>query len=184
MRGPHVAGEGALRGRREARYSGPMVQRSAGILPFRDVGGRLEVFLVHPGGPFFRKKDLGAWSVAKGLIEGDEEPLAAARREWVEETGFAPPEGPYVALGQVRQKSGKRVHAWAVRAADLDPEALDSDTFELEWPPRSGKTRAFPEVDRAAWFDVETARRKILEAQVPLIERLIDHLAESPVPGD
>ncbi|RZO57059.1 MAG: NUDIX domain-containing protein [Sandaracinaceae bacterium] len=147
-----------------------MAKRSAGILPVRLVGGAPEVMLVHPGGPFFRKKDLGAWSVVKGLLEEGEEPLAAAQRELVEETGFTLPAGPHVHLGQVVQKGGKRVDAYAV-AADFDVEALVSDTFELEWPPRSGRVQRFPEVDRAAWLDPETARAKILEAQRPFVER-------------
>ena len=150
-----------------------MAVTSAGILPFRDLDGRLEVLLVHPGGPFWAKKDDGAWSVAKGLLEdGDADPLAAAKRELAEETGFTAPGGPYRALGEVRQRSGKRVLVWAVEAPDLDPAALVSNTFEMEWPPRSGKTRAFPEVDRAAWFDLETARRKILGAQRPFLDRV------------
>jgi len=149
-----------------------MPTRSAGVLPVREVDGRLEVFLVHPGGPFFRNRDEGAWSVAKGLLEGpdEEDPLAAAKRELAEETGFDPPEGPYVELGRVKQKGGKLVDAWAV-VADLDPARLRSNTFSMEWPPRSGRRQEFPEVDRAAWFDLETARRKILAAQVPFLDR-------------
>lgn len=148
------------------------------MLPVRRVDGRLEVFLVHPGGPFFRKKDEGVWSVAKGLLErADEDVLAAAKRELSEETGFAPPEGPYVALGRVKQKGGKIVDAWAV-AADFDPDAIESNTFELEWPPRSGRRETFPEVDRAAWFDLETARRKILPAQVPFLDRVAERFGD------
>ncbi len=145
-------------------------QVSAGLLPVREVDGRLEFFLVHPGGPFFASKDDGSWSVAKGLVDPGEDRLAAAKRELSEETGFAPPEGPYVELGTVRQKSGKVVHAWAV-AADLDPALLVSNEFELVWPPRSGRLQRFPEVDRAAWLDLEAAARKILEAQRPFLER-------------
>lgn len=147
-----------------------MPLRSAGLLPVRLVGGRLEFFLVHPGGPFFRKKDDGVWSIVKGLIEGDEAPLDTAQRELTEETGFAPPAGPYLDLGHVVQKGGKRVEAWAVRA-DFEPSALVSNTFELEWPPRSGRRASFPEVDRAGWFDRVTAERKILPAQQPFLER-------------
>jgi len=143
---------------------------SAGVLAVRERGGELEFFLVHPGGPFFRNKDAGAWSVPKGLIEPGEDPLEAAQRELVEETGFALPDGPWVALGFVRQKGGKTVHAWAV-AADFDPDALDSETFELEWPPRSGETASFPEVDRAGWFSRELAGEKINAAQVELLDR-------------
>lgn len=147
------------------------MQLSAGILPVRLVKGRLEFFLVHPGGPFFRKKDAGVWSIAKGLVEAGEDPLTAAQREWAEETGFSLefPLGAYHALGDVKQR-GKVVTAWAV-AADFDPRALVSNTFELEWPPRSGKRVAFPEVDRADFFDGEQARGKILPAQTPFIER-------------
>ncbi len=152
-------------------------QRSAGILPVRELNGELQFFLVHPGGPYFARRDLGAWSIAKGLIEEGEDPLAAAQRELVEETGLALPAGRYVPLGYVRQKNGKRVEAWAV-AADLDPDALVSNTFEIEWPPRSGKRRTFPEADRAAWLDFATASEKILPAQLPLLERAVALRAE------
>lgn len=151
-------------------------RRSAGILPVREVGGVLEVFLVHPGGPFFAKKDEGSWSIAKGLVGEGEEPLAAARRELIEETGFEAPPGPYVELGQVRQKGGKLVDAWAV-AADFDASAIRSNTFELEWPPRSGRMARFPEVDRAGWFDLERAAQKILAAQRPFLERVASERA-------
>ena len=134
-------------------------------------GGRdaLEVLLVHPGGPFWRGKDLGAWTLPKGEFT-DEEPLAAARREFVEETGVTP-EGPFLALTPVRQKAGKLVHAWAF-AGDCDPDAITSNTFRMEWPPRSGKFAEFPEVDRAAFFSLPAARAKILAAQVPLLDEL------------
>lgn len=133
----------------------------------------MEFFLVHPGGPFFRNKDAGAWSVVKGLVEpSDPDPLGAARRELVEETGFAAPEGPYVSLGVVKQKGGKIVEAWAVVAA-LDPDALVSNLFALEWPPRSGRTARFPEVDRAGWFDADRAREKLLAAQQPFVDRAL-----------
>ena len=143
---------------------------SAGVLAVRERGGELEFFLVHPGGPFFRAKDAGAWSVPKGLIEPGEDPLAAAQRELIEETGYALPAGPWVALGFIDQKGGKRVHAWAV-AADFDPDALRSEHFELEWPPRSGRIASFPEVDRAGWFGREAAGEKINAAQIPLLDR-------------
>jgi predicted NUDIX family NTP pyrophosphohydrolase len=146
-------------------------KRSAGVLALRREGGELQYFLAHPGGPFFRKRDEGAWTIPKGLLEpGDADPLAAARRELTEETGFAAPPGPYVALGHVVQKGGKRVEAWAV-VADFDPAALRSNEFELEWPPRSGRRQRFAEVDRAGWFGLAEARVKILEAQRPLLER-------------
>lgn len=147
-----------------------MPKHSAGILPVRLQGDRVEVMLVHPGGPFFRKKDAGAWSVVKGLVEDGEDLLEAARRELVEETGFTPPEGPYAHLGQITQKGGKRVDAFAV-LADFDVAALRSETFELEWPPRSGRVQRFPEVDRAAWYAPDEARAKILEAQRPFVDR-------------
>jgi len=154
-------------------------RQSAGILLFRcGSGGGVELLLVHPGGPFWARKDAGSWSVAKGEAEGSKEESAlldVARREFCEETGFAP-EGDFLPLGAVRQPGGKRVHVWAVRG-DFDPARLVSNTFQMEWPKGSGIWRAFPEVDRAAWFDVETARRKILKGQQPIIERLMARLA-------
>lgn len=152
-------------------------QRSAGILPVREVDGQLEVFLVHPGGPFFAKKDAGAWSIAKGAIDEGEEPLAAAKRELVEETGVVLPPGPYVSLGQIKQRNGKLVDAWAV-AADFDAAAVVSNTFELEWPPRSGRIARFPEIDRAAWLDLTRAAEKILAAQAPFLDRALALRAE------
>ncbi|OPY11960.1 MAG: RNA pyrophosphohydrolase [Syntrophaceae bacterium PtaB.Bin038] len=143
------------------------VKRSAGLLLYRVRAGRLEVFLVHPGGPFWAKKDLGAWSIPKGGIDEAEDPLEAARREFEEETGFRP-EGLFRKLEPVRQRSGKIVYAWAVEG-DCDPAALRSNTFEMEWPPRSGRHREFPEVDRAGWFDLETANNKILDGQRGLL---------------
>ena len=147
-----------------------MPRTSAGLLPYRRREGRLEVFLVHPGGPFWRNKDLGAWSIPKGEFKPGEDPLGAARREFQEETSFDVP-GPFTALSPVRQTGGKIVHAWASEA-DLDPARVVSNTFTMEWPPRSGRQQAFPEVDRAAWFPLDEARRKILSGQVPLLEQL------------
>lgn len=144
---------------------------SAGLLLYREREGALEVLLVHPGGPFFAKKDLGAWSIPKGLVEAGEDLLAAARRELAEEIGVEAP-GAAIPLGSVRQKSGKTVHAWAV-AADVDPSALHSNTFELEWPRGSGRMRSFPEVDRAAWFDLAEARRRIVPAQAAFLDALV-----------
>ena len=150
---------------------------SAGLLMYRRRDGRtLEVLLAHPGGPFWARKDLGAWTIPKGEYT-DEEPLAAARREFEEETGFAPGP-PFIELDTIRQKSGKRVSAWAFEA-DWDPSLLRSNDFEMEWPKGSGQMRAFPEVERAEWFTVERAREKILAAQQPLLDRLMERLAVS-----
>ena len=150
-------------------------RRSAGLLLYRRRGGALEVFLVHPGGPFWARRDAGAWSIPKGEIEGDEEPLAAARREVEEETGLAPA-GPFIALPPVRQAGGKTVLAFAA-ACDADPQAIRSNRFAMEWPPRSGRMEEFPEVDRAAWFDLETARAKLLPGQCALLDALAGALA-------
>ena len=135
---------------------------------FRFRERQLEVLLVHPGGPFWAKKDEGAWSIPKGEIGEHEDPLAAARREVLEETG-AVPDGTFLPLTPVRQAGGKIVQAWAVES-DLDPADIRSNTFEMEWPPRSGRRRAFPEIDRAAWFTIPVARSKILRGQLPLID--------------
>ena len=148
-----------------------MPRRSAGILLHRRGAAGLEVLLVHPGGPFWAKKDAGAWSIPKGGCEEGEDPYAAARREFAEEIGTPPPDGEVVELGEVRQKAGKIVIAWGV-AGDLDPEQISSNTFTMEWPPRSGRTREFPEVDRARWFDLAQARERINPAQVALLDRL------------
>jgi predicted NUDIX family NTP pyrophosphohydrolase len=146
------------------------MKKSAGLLLFRDASGRLEVLLVHPGGPFWAKKDAGAWSIPKGEIGDGEDALTAARREFEEETGVRPV-GEALALEPRRQPGGKLVYAWAMRG-DLDPAAVRSATFSLEWPPRSGRRQEFPEIDRAAWFTLEEARTKILKGQVPFLEDL------------
>ena len=138
---------------------------------YRRREGRIEVLLAHPGGPFWSKKDDGAWFVPKGELEGDEEPLAAARREFQEELGSEPPGGEPLALGTVKNKSGKLIYAWALEG-DLDTESMKSNTFELEWPPRSGKMREFPEVDRAGFFSLEAAATKMHSAELPFLERL------------
>jgi predicted NUDIX family NTP pyrophosphohydrolase len=145
--------------------------RSAGIVLYRDSGERLEVLLVHPGGPIWARRDLGAWSIPKGEYEDDEEPLTAARREFAEELGWPAPGGEALDLGEVRLKSGKRVRAWAI-AGDLDTGRIRSNEFAMEWPPRSGKLREFPEVDRAQWFGLDEARAKLNPAQVALVDRL------------
>ena len=149
-----------------------MAARSAGIVLYRGEPASLEVLLVHPGGPFWARRDAGAWSIPKGEYEPGEDALAAARREFAEELGVAPPDGPADDLGEVRQKSGKRVNGWAI-AGDLDTRAITSNTAVIEWPPRSGKTLEVPEVDRAEWFTVAVAREKINPAQVALLERLV-----------
>jgi predicted NUDIX family NTP pyrophosphohydrolase len=154
-------------------------KRSSGILLYRDRDdGTTEFLLVHPGGPYWAKRDDGAWSIPKGGIEGEEDSRAAALRELDEELGAAAPDldpGELIELGSVRQRAGKVVDAWGAEG-DFDPAALDSNTFEMEWPPRSGREVEFPEVDRADWFDLEAARRKLLPAQSEFLDRLLEHL--------
>lgn len=145
---------------------------SAGLLMYRRREGRLQVFLVHPGGPFFRNKDEGAWGIPKGEIEPGEDALTTAQREFAEETGIAP-RGALLPLGEVRQKGGKVVHAWAFEGEQGDPPSPRSNTFTLEWPPGSGRIQRYPEIDRAAYFEVEAARRKANPAQVAFIDRLL-----------
>jgi predicted NUDIX family NTP pyrophosphohydrolase len=150
----------------------PMPAVSAGLLMCRLCDGRLELLLAHPGGPFFARKDEGAWTIPKGLVDPGEDPLAAARRELAEETGIVAPEddAAFVSLGHIVQKAGKRVHAWAF-LGDCDPAALTSNTFEIEWPPRSGRRASFPEIDRIAFFAMDDAARKVMPAQLPLLRR-------------
>jgi predicted NUDIX family NTP pyrophosphohydrolase len=152
-------------------------RRSAGLLLWRVRDGRLEVLLGHPGGPFFAKKDAGHWTVLKGELEPGEEPVDVARREFAEETGHPAPAGPLLALGEIRQRSGKLVEAWAAEG-DLDPADAVSNTFELEWPPRSGRVREFPEIDRVAWFNLDAARTKIIGSQAPFLDRLLKALSD------
>jgi predicted NUDIX family NTP pyrophosphohydrolase len=147
-----------------------MAKLSAGLLMYRFRAGQLEVLLGHPGGPFFTNKDLGAWTIPKGLVDEAEDQLAAARREFEEETGTRP-EGRFVPLGEVLQKGGKTVIAWAFEG-DLDPAAIRSNTFQREWPPRSGRWQTFPEIDRAAFFSIAEARGKINPAQAEFLSRL------------
>lgn len=149
-------------------------KKSAGILPFRVRRNTPEVLLAHPGGPFWKNKDLGAWSIVKGEYNTDEEPLSAAKREWEEETGIKL-SGKFVALKPIKQKSGKEIIAWAVEA-DIDPLQIKSNTFDIEWPPRSGKKQSFPEIDRAGWFGIKEAKEKINPAQAALIEELMEIL--------
>lgn len=153
-----------------------MGKRSAGLLVYTERDGELQVLLVHPGGPFWQHKDHGVWSIPKGEHSADEDPLAAARREFREELGVAPPSDEPIALGEVSQSRGKQVTAWAVRG-DVDVSQVVSNEVELEWPPRSGQLRRFPEVDRAAWLPVDQARDKLLPGQVPLLERLLSQLS-------
>jgi predicted NUDIX family NTP pyrophosphohydrolase len=154
--------------------------RSAGILLFHRNDGEVRFLLVHPGGPFWARKDAGAWTIPKGGIEDDEEPRACAIRELEEELGAAPELDPeeLIELGWVKQKAGKVVEAWAAEA-EFDPTALASNTFAMEWPPRSGNRQEFPEVDRAEWFDLGTAREKILPPQAEFLDRLAEYLSQN-----
>lgn len=147
-----------------------MPKQSAGILLYRNISGRIEVFLVHPGGPFWAKKDYGVWSIPKGEFADSEEPLEAAKREFQEETSFSI-EGTFSPLNPVKQPGGKTVYAWAVEG-DIDAGAIRSNTFSIEWPIGSARTKSFPEIDRADWFDLEVAKIKILKGQSGLLEQL------------
>lgn len=151
------------------------MKTSAGILMYRDSGSGIEVLLVHPGGPFWAKKDDGAWSIPKGEFSDGDDPLAAALREFEEELG-APPSGTPVALKPARQSGGKTVYAWMMKG-DFDVCELKSNTFTMEWPPRTGRMQEFPEVDRAAWFPTKVAEQKILKGQIPFLRQLVDTLA-------
>jgi predicted NUDIX family NTP pyrophosphohydrolase len=153
-------------------------RRSAGLLLYRGQGAELEVLLVHPGGPAWANRDVGAWSIPKGEYADGEDPLAAARREFAEELGADAPATEARDLGEIRQKSGKRVRAWAI-GGDLDAAGIVSDTCEFEWPPRSGRLIEIPEVDRAEWFGLRDAREKINPGQVPLLDRLAALLGNS-----
>jgi len=156
-----------------------VAKRSAGILLFRGRGPALRLLLVHPGGPFWAKKDLGAWSIPKGESEEGEDALAVARREFEEELGSQAPAGEVIDLGELVQPSRKVVTAFAIEG-DFDASRLASNLFEMEWPPKSGREQSFPEVDRAQWFTVEEAREKILPGQRPFIDRLLERLGEQP----
>ena len=154
-----------------------MAKISAGLVMYRIRRGRPQFLLVHPGGPFFKNKDEGAWSIPKGEVAPDEDLLAAAQREFREELGLEP-QGPFLPLEPIRQKSGKRVYAWAFEG-DCDPSEIRSNTFTMEWPPKSGRMVEFPEIDRAAFFGFETACKKILPAQQPLLEQLFHLLSKN-----
>jgi predicted NUDIX family NTP pyrophosphohydrolase len=151
-----------------------MSKKSAGILLYRIKNKILEVLLVHPGGPFWIKKDAGAWTIPKGELNENEEPFDAAIREMKEETGILLI-GDFIALAPVKQKGGKLVYAWA-NEHDVDPSEIKSNEFEIEWPPKSGKKRSFPEIDKAEWFDIKTAKEKMNAGQLPLVEELIKKL--------
>lgn len=155
-----------------------MAKRSAGLLVHTERGGELQVLLVHPGGPLWQGKDHGAWSIPKGEHAAEEDPLTVAWREFREELGVDPPAGEPLPLGEVTQSGGKRVTAWALRG-NVDVSQVVSNEFELEWPPRSGQIRRFPEIDRAAWMPVADARDKLLSGQVPLLDRLLSQLRET-----
>jgi predicted NUDIX family NTP pyrophosphohydrolase len=149
------------------------MKQSAGLLLYRGDTTSMEVFLVHPGGPFWAKKDMGAWSIPKGEFEGDEDAASAAKREFKEETGIDVPDGNVTELGQVKASSSKMIHAWAVEA-DVDPKQVKSNTFDMEWPPKSGQSQQFPEVDKAAWFPLSVAKTKIVKGQTALLEKLAE----------
>lgn len=152
-----------------------MPAQSAGIMVYRKREGRVEILLAHNGGPFFARKDEGWWTIPKGLIEENEDGLAAAKREFEEETGLPAPNGEYLPLGTVKQVNNKIVHAWAVEG-DVDPRIMKSNTFEMEWPPKSGKKQEFPEIDRCEWFVPAVARKKANKAQSELVDRLLEKL--------
>lgn len=152
-----------------------MSKLSAGLLLFRRTGDGIEVLIAHPGGPMWARRDEGAWSLPKGALDVDEDLLDAARREFREETGHAAPDGPSIDLGEVRMRSGKVVHAWGVEG-DLDPAAIESMPFELEWPPRSGRRVTVPEIDRVAWLRPGEARRLLNAAQAAFVDRLLEAL--------
>jgi predicted NUDIX family NTP pyrophosphohydrolase len=157
--------------RRSAIVWDVATRTSAGILLYRRRGGALELLLAHPGGPFFRAKDEGHWTIPKGEVDPGEALMAVARREFEEETGHPPPDGEPLELGSIVQKGGKVVHAWALEG-DLDPAAAVSNAFEIVWPPGSGRLQVFPEIDRVEWFAPDEARRRVKPTQIPLIERL------------
>ncbi len=151
-----------------------MALHSGGILLFKYINGELNVMLVHPGGPFWTGKDNGSWSIPKGLFEGNELPLEAAKREFKEETGFEV-DGEFIELGELKQPSGKIVHVWGLEK-DIDAAKIISNLFSMEWPKNSGNFKDYPEIDRAGWFDISQARKKILKGQAPFIDELIEKI--------
>lgn len=158
------------------------MKQSAGLLLYKKTTKGIEVLIGHPGGPFWVKKDKGAWSIPKGEFQEGEEPLAAAYREFAEEMGITPPEGDTLELGSAKQSSGKVVYAWAIEA-DFDTKQVKSNTVSIEWPPKSGQTQEFPEIDKARWFNLATAREKLVKGQVPLLETLAEKLGTT-IEGD
>jgi predicted NUDIX family NTP pyrophosphohydrolase len=153
-----------------------MPANSAGLLLYRRRDGALEVLIAHMGGPFWARREEGAWTIVKGEHDAEEDAIAAARREFAEETGAEAPAGPAIDLGEIRQSGGKRVRGWALEG-DFDPASLRSNTFEIEWPPRSGRTAEFPEIDRVRWCDAATARRLLVKAQAAFVDELEARLA-------
>lgn len=159
-----------------SNWKSDMGKLSAGLLMFRRHNGQVQVFLAHPGGPFWRKKEEGAWSIPKGEYPEGEIPLHAAKREFEEETGIQP-DGKFLALGEIKQPSGKVITAWAFEG-DCSPKAVRSNTFSMEWPPKSGRQQEFPEVDRADWFALKDARKRIVRGQIGFLDRLAAHFAQ------
>lgn len=155
-----------------------MKSHSAGLIIYRKNGGNIEILLAHMGGPFHAKKDNGHWSIPKGLVEEDEEPFLAAKREFCEELGLPAPEGDYISVGEAHQHNNKTVTAWAIEA-NIDASNIKSNFFEMEWPPKSGKTQEFPEIDRAAWFNMAEAAKKVIKGQAELFEQLAGKLGVS-----
>lgn len=154
-----------------------MAKHSAGIIPFRIAGGGiLEVFIVHPGGPYWAKKEYGAWSIAKGEVDDDQDPQQVAEREFQEEIGVAAPKGQRIDLGEIKQAGGKQVRAWAVEAPSFEIQGITSNKFDMEWPPRSGQLQSFPEVDRAEWCNAHEAKLRLVETQSEFVIRLITTL--------
>jgi predicted NUDIX family NTP pyrophosphohydrolase len=158
-----------------------MAKQSAGILLYRVKNAIVEVLLVHSGGPFWAKKDAGAWSIPKGEFTDEEEPFVAAKREFSEELGFPAPGGDYIDLGSIKQSGGKTVYAWAIQA-DFDPSTMKSNTFSMEWPPKSGQEQEFPEVDKAAWVALDKAEIKLFKGQAPLLALLAEKLGKDITP--